>query len=214
MNRRLFVGLTGALLVSPLSMHAPLAVRRIRLLNAHTRESFDGPYRDENGPISAAMEDLSILLRDHRSGERAAIDVGVIDFLAAVMDAVAVSRAVIVSAYRSAATNAALARTTFGVAENSQHLYGRALDIHLESRLEQAMETARAMKRGGVGWYPRAGFMHIDTGPVRNWTLDGKDLDRVVSSAQAEASDRHRRKSGPLAQRSRRIDRAADDLPL
>jgi hypothetical protein len=73
-----------------------------------------------------------------------------------------------------------LARTTFGVADNSQHLYGRALDIRLESRVEDAMQAARAMQRGGVGWYPHSGFFHLDSGPVRNWTLDGQGLDRLL----------------------------------
>ena len=76
--------------------------------------------------------------------------------------------------------NAMLARTTFGVADNSQHLYGRALDVRLEARLEDAMHAARAMQRGGVGWYPRSGFFHLDSGPVRNWTLDGQGLDRLL----------------------------------
>ena len=79
------------------------------------------------------------MLRDHHSGERIAIDVGVLDFLAAVMEAVGAGRATVLSAYRTVATNRMLARTTFGVADNSQHLYGRALDIRLESRLEDAM---------------------------------------------------------------------------
>src|SRR6202023_3817520 len=69
-----------------------------------------------------------------------------------------------------------LERTPFGVAENSQHLYGRALDIRLGTRLAEAMLAARAMRRGGVGWYPQSGFMHIDTGPVRNWDLDHPKL--------------------------------------
>src|SRR5258708_7672106 len=60
----------------------------------------------------------------------------------------------ILSAYRTPETNAMLERTTFGVAENSQRLYGRALDIRLGTRLAEAMLAARAMQRGGVGWYP------------------------------------------------------------
>jgi len=66
------------------------------------------------------------------------------------------------------------------VAENSQHIYGKALDIHFGGKLVEAMEAARAMKRGGVGWYPHSGFMHIDTGPVRNWDLDESGLGNLL----------------------------------
>jgi uncharacterized protein YcbK (DUF882 family) len=159
---------------------APAGLRRLKLFNAHTGESFDGPYRDDQGPITLAMEDLSYFLRDHHSGERIAIDVGVVDFLAAVMDGVGATQATVLSAYRTRETNAMLARTTFGVADNSQHIYGRALDVHLGARLEDAMQAARAMQRGGVGWYPYSGFIHLDSGPVRNWTLDGRNLDRLL----------------------------------
>ncbi|MGC2411400.1 MAG: DUF882 domain-containing protein [Stellaceae bacterium] len=155
-------------------------LRRLSLFNVHTGESFDGPYRDALGPIGLAMEELSFFLRDHHSGQRIAIDVGVIDFLTAVMQAVGATRATVLSAYRTPETNAMLARTTFGVADNSQHLYGRALDIRLDARLEEAMQAARAMQRGGVGWYPHSGFFHLDSGPVRNWTLDGQGLDRLL----------------------------------
>lgn len=186
MDRRLFLALAGGVLVMPQPARALPAppLRRLKLHNTHTGESFDGPYRDEHGPIGSAMSDLSHLLRDHRSGERIAIDVGIIDFLAAVMDAVGASRATVLSAYRTLATNRMLANTHFGVADNSQHLYGRALDIRLETRLEEAMQTARAMQRGGVGWYPRSGFIHLDTGPVRSWTLDGHGFDGLLSRLQ------------------------------
>src|SRR6202043_4284508 len=107
-------------------------------------------------------------------------DVGVIDFLMGVMQAVGQTQATILSAYRTPETNALLSRTHFGVAENSQHLYGRALDVHFGDKLEQAMKAARAMQRGGVGWYPQSGFMHIDTGPIRNWTLDERGLDGLL----------------------------------
>ena len=188
MDRRRFLALAsgaaasgGLVLPQPArAAPAPVPLRRLRLSNAHTGENFDGPFRDDAGPIREAMAELSVFLRDHHSGETIAIDVGVLDFLAGVMDAVGATRATILSAYRTRETNAILARTTFGVADNSQHIYGRALDIRLDSRNEEAMHAARSMMRGGVGWYPRSAFFHLDSGPVRNWNLDGGGLDRLL----------------------------------
>src|SRR5579862_8543518 len=187
MDGRPFLPLAGGLLTTPWSARAaplPPPLRSLRLVNPHTGETFAGTYRDEHGPIATAMEDLSHFLRDFHSGKELAYDVAAIDFLAAVTDAVGASRATILSAYRTLATNRMLARTTFGVADNSQHLYGRALDIRLDAPIERAMQAARAMQRGGVGWYPRSGFIHIDSGPVRNWTLDGTGFDQLLSQLQ------------------------------
>jgi uncharacterized protein YcbK (DUF882 family) len=184
MDRRLFLSTIAAAAVWPSITRAvprpPGALRRLRLANPHTGETFEGAYRDDNGPISRVIDELCIFLRDHHSGEKTQIDVGVIDFLADVLDAVGETRATILSAYRTAETNAMLARTTFGVAEHSQHILGRALDIRLEARLSDAMTAARGMQRGGVGWYPHSGFIHIDSGPVRNWTLDERGLDGLL----------------------------------
>src|SRR6516225_8193244 len=183
MDRRLFLSLAAGWTAWPRTAGAvscPPKLRRLRLFNAHTGENFESTYRDDKGPIDRVVGELCIFLRDHHSGEKAQIDVGVIDFLADVLDAVGETKATILSAYRTAMTNAILARTTFGVAEASQHILGRALDIRLESRLSDAITKARAMRRGGVGWYPHSGFIHIDTGPVRNWTLDERGLDGLL----------------------------------
>jgi uncharacterized protein YcbK (DUF882 family) len=183
MNRRSLLLLAGGLAVTPrlaAALPSPPALRRLNLVNAHTGESFAGPYRNDDGPIAGALDELSYFLRDFRSSERIGIDVGVLDFLASMIDAVGATRATILSAYRTPATNEMLRHTMFGVAEHSQHLYGRALDVYLPARLEEAMQAARTMRRGGVGWYPRSGFVHIDTGPVREWTLDGTGFGNLL----------------------------------
>src|SRR5215472_19086570 len=183
MDRRHFLSLAAGCTAWPSMAGAvarPPKLRRLRLANANTGETFEGTYRNDSGPIDRVMEELCVFLRDHHSGQQTQMDVGVIDFLAEVLDAVGETSATILSAYRTAETNAMLARTMFGVAEHSQHIVGRALDIRLDSRLPQAMTTARAMQRGGVGWYPHSGFIHIDTGAVRNWTLDERGLDGLL----------------------------------
>ena len=184
MNRRLILALIAGAVAFPGMAHALPAPqptrRRLRLVNPHTGETFNGLYRDDHGPLATAMADLSVFLRDFHSGATIGVDLGVIDFLAVVIDAVDAQSATILSAYRTAETNAMLQRTTFGVAENSQHLYGRALDIRIGARLAEAMLAARAMQRGGVGWYPYSGFLHIDTGPVRNWDLDENGLGSLL----------------------------------
>jgi uncharacterized protein YcbK (DUF882 family) len=159
---------------------APSAGRRLSLVSPHTGETFDGVYRDDSGPLAGAMADLSVFLRDFHCGETIAINVAMLNFLANVMDAVGATRAIVLSAFRTPETNAMLARTMFGVAEHSQHIYGRAIDFVLPGRLEEAMLAARAMQRGGVGWYPRSGFLHIDAGPVRNWDLHERDLGSLL----------------------------------
>jgi uncharacterized protein YcbK (DUF882 family) len=213
MDRRRFLAIASSLLASyggtAFAALAPSTPQRLSLHNAHTGENFDGPYRDEKGPIVSAMEDLSHFLRDHHSGKQIAYDVAALDFLAATMAAVGATKATILSAYRTPETNAMLARTTFGVADNSQHMYGRALDVRLDSGLEQAMQAARSMQRGGVGWYPRSSFIHLDSGPVRNWTLEGGGLDNLLMRIRAMIARNSGGKipvghgSGPLSVRQR-----------
>jgi uncharacterized protein YcbK (DUF882 family) len=184
MNRRLLLSMIAGTVVLPGMVRAepqPAAQpQRLRLINAHTGEIYDDVYRDDVGPIPMQMENLSVFLRDFHVNEVINYDVAVIDFLAAVMAATGQTEATVLSAYRTRETNEALARTTFGVAENSQHIYGKALDIHFGTKLAEAMEAARGMKRGGVGWYPHSSFMHIDSGPVRNWDLEGTGLGSLL----------------------------------
>ena len=185
MDRRLFLSLIAGAVTLPDMVRAlpsaPPQPHRLNLNNPHTGETFSGIYRDDNGPIPRVMDELSVFLRDFHSGEKIDIDVGVIDFLTGVMQAAGQTSATILSAYRTAETNAMLAHTHFGVAENSQHIYGRALDVHFGDKLAEAMKAARAMQRGGVGWYPHSSFMHIDTGPVRNWDLDRSGLGTLLA---------------------------------
>lgn len=149
---------------------------RVRLVDAHSGAVFDNVYRNAKGPVAKTMAELDLFLRDRRTGGATSIDVAVIDFLAEVMAATNQKGATVLSAYRSLQTNAMLEHTMFGVADNSQHLYGRALDVYFPERLEDAMQAARGMKRGGVGWYPKSHFIHLDAGPVRNWDLGDEGL--------------------------------------
>lgn len=157
---------------TPYVFPARSIVRRLSLRNAHTGETFDGPYRDEIGPIPSAMIDLAIFLRDHRENATGPVFVETLDFLADVIQSANQQRATVLSAYRTEKTNRMLASRIFGVAEKSQHLAGRAMDITLDSNLAPAAKVARKMSRGGVGWYPTNHFIHLDSGPVRNWTID------------------------------------------
>lgn len=190
MRRR---SLLGAVIVFAASVPAraaipslPRALRRLKLYNAHTRETFEGPYSTGDGVIASAAVELSHFLRDFHSGVTVAMDMRVIDFLCDVLDAVGAGGATVLSAYRTPETNAALARTTFGVAEHSQHMYARAIDFTIGSKLAEAAAAARSMRRGGVGWYPHSHFIHIDTGPVRNWSLGDENLQRLLTGPEDE----------------------------
>ena len=180
-GRRAFLIAAGASLAMPLPARAEVVSnRRLKLKNVNTGETFDGPYRDAAGPIPDAIADLAILLRDHHVNKIGPVSVATLDFLADVLDAVGQTSAAILSAYRTPETNAKL--IAFGAAENSQHLLGRALDISLDNHLAEAEIAARQMDRGGVGWYPRSRFVHLDSGPPRSWEMDGTGFGGLLAS--------------------------------
>jgi uncharacterized protein YcbK (DUF882 family) len=159
----------------------PAGGRRLILKNAHTGETFNGPYRDATGPLPSAVSDLAVFLRDFHVDRSGPVDIGMLDFLADVMAATNQSTATVLSAFRTRETNDRLKATTFGVAEQSMHLFGRAIDVTFDTRLGGAKQAALTMRRGGVGWYPRSSFIHLDSGPTRDWELDGGNFDHLLA---------------------------------
>jgi len=158
----------------------PTGSRRLALKNAHTGETFSGPYRDATGPLPSAVSDLAVFLRDFHVDKSGPVDIALLDFLADIMAAAGQGGATVLSAYRTHETNERLKATTFGVAEQSQHLYGRAIDITFDRNLRGVEQAALAMKRGGVGWYPNSHFIHLDSGRTRSWELDGSGFDNLL----------------------------------
>src|ERR1051325_10939857 len=62
MDRRRFLALAGGLFGFSRAAQALSAppLHRLRLFNAHTKETFYGPYRDDLGRIELAVEELSL----------------------------------------------------------------------------------------------------------------------------------------------------------
>ncbi len=139
--------------------------------NMHTGESYKGVYRVGNEYLPEAFEAINHTLRDHRSDEVFPIDPRVIDIAAAVHRMSGSRKEFqVLSGYRSPKTNNKLRSKSRGVAKQSLHMSGQAMDLKLpdvsNSRLR---ELAIKLKSGGVGYYPRSGFVHVDSGQFRTW---------------------------------------------
>lgn len=121
--------------------------------------------------LPSALADINYLLRDFRTDEIKVIDPELVDLLFALRLQLEVGGAMeVMSGYRSPQTNAMLRRETRGVAKNSMHLYGKAVDIRIRGLgPREIARCAWNMQRGGVGLYRGANFVHLDTGDVRSW---------------------------------------------
>jgi uncharacterized protein YcbK (DUF882 family) len=150
---------------------APGSRRILDLYHTRTGERLKAVYWAEGQYISEALVQVNHLLRDYRTDDMRPIDPRLLDLLHALGHAVDAPYAFhIVSAYRSPATNAYLRQHRQGVAKDSQHMYGRAVDFYLPKReLAVVRRAAVHLHRGGVGYYPQGHFLHVDTGPVRAW---------------------------------------------
>jgi uncharacterized protein YcbK (DUF882 family) len=174
-SRRRLLAVAPAAATLPFARRAMAAAatgeRWIELRNTHTNEILSVTYRDASGFFPQALAQLDHVLRDHRSGEHHTMDRALYDLLTDLAAAAnREARFDIISGYRSPATNASLAAKSRGVSSRSLHVEGRAIDVRLSGfPTADLRELALAMKRGGVGYYARSDFVHLDTGRVRWW---------------------------------------------
>ena len=145
--------------------------RKLNLANHRTGERLNIIYFADGAYIPEAVDEVSYILRDWRRNEIKPVDTRAIDIAAAVYRKVDANEPLqIISGYRSPETNQALRRKGRGVAKNSFHTRGMAIDLTMQSRsVSQLYRAAMDLKAGGVGRYTRAHFIHVDSGPTRSW---------------------------------------------
>lgn len=146
-------------------------IRRLRMTSPRTGERIDTIYWIDGDYIPEALTEISYFMRDWRQDEVKTIDPRTVDIATAVHNLLEVSEPyMLLSGYRTPATNAMLRRRSGGVAKNSLHIQGQAADLRLASRsVNQIYRAALACRGGGVGKYSRSDFVHMDCGDVRNW---------------------------------------------
>ncbi|WP_337188833.1 DUF882 domain-containing protein [Phenylobacterium sp.] len=145
--------------------------RRAVLHNLHTGDAFNDVYYANGSYLPDALAAANRVMRDWRTGDEHFIDPGLFDALHAIQSKLETPRPFqIISGYRSPRTNAMLAGRSKGVATNSQHTLGKAIDVRLQGvELSRLRDAALAVGAGGVGFYPVSDFVHVDTGRVRQW---------------------------------------------
>jgi uncharacterized protein YcbK (DUF882 family) len=145
--------------------------RELSFYSLHTNESLSAVYREDGRLLVDALAEIDWHLRDFRTEEVHAIDPGLLDLLHGLCRALRHDGPIhVISGYRSPKTNAMLAARSGGVAKNSYHLHGMAIDLRLPDRpLREVQRAALDLAQGGVGFYARSDFVHVDTGPVRRW---------------------------------------------
>jgi uncharacterized protein YcbK (DUF882 family) len=145
--------------------------RRLTFFNTHTGETLEACYFKSGRYEPGALRAINHILRDHRSGEVRPIDGSLLDLLhtlAGRFDAPCPFH--VISGYRSPETNATLHSRNRGVASQSLHVHGKAIDIRVPGiRTSSLRDQALSLAAGGVGYYPRSDFVHVDVGRVRAW---------------------------------------------
>lgn len=169
-------GVGGLLLVSPLASakitSLPGQERKLSFRNLHTGEKLTATYWAEGEYISDELAAIDHLLRDHRRDVQTHMDRKLFDQLYALQLKLGKEKGTIhvISGYRSPQTNAQLRRNSSGVAKKSLHTLGQAIDLRMPGvELKHLRKAALEMKAGGVGYYPRSNFVHLDTGRPRFW---------------------------------------------
>ncbi|WP_261874789.1 DUF882 domain-containing protein [Vibrio rarus] len=144
----------------------------INFNNLHTGEHLTSCYFDGQHFVESELDKINHICRDFRRNETHVMDKRLLSQISQIQEVLNTDAEVqIISGYRSAATNHYLRTHGHkGVARKSLHMQGRAMDIRIAGvNISKVHDAALSIKAGGVGYYPRSQFVHIDTGPVRSW---------------------------------------------
>jgi uncharacterized protein YcbK (DUF882 family) len=117
------------------------------------------------------MNEINRILRDVRTDEMTVIDRRLVDIVSATQYLIGQDRPFsVISGYRSQRTNDMLRRRSSGVAKKSFHIKGMAADLRMKGvSTEQIGNIGQALSSGGVGRYASSNFVHLDSGPIREW---------------------------------------------
>lgn len=168
---------------------------RLRLHHLHTGEDIDVVYRVGDTYLPTAMEKLNYFLRDHRTQTESEYDPKEFDLLHALMEKIGRPDGVIdiVCGYRTPWSNTLLRSRSrnSGVAEHSQHMQAKAIDIRVPGvTTTRLRDAALSLGAGGVGYYPVNQFVHVDVGPVREWSYGRVSRRRVQKRSIAKSTRR------------------------
>lgn len=187
MDRRSFLGIgaatLGGLLIPAVASPAMAAnfkggvvgngARRLAFRNTHTGESFSGVYRVGDKYLPDAFSQINMVMRDFRTNQQYPMDPRVLDIVYTVQRMTGQHRPLeIISGYRSPKTNNMLRGKSkrSGVAKKSLHMQGKAIDLRMEGfSTKRLRDIAVSLNAGGVGYYSKSDFVHLDSGDVRNW---------------------------------------------
>jgi len=142
----------------------------LRLYQPHTDETLNIVYHSDQGYHLDSLKQINYLMRDYRTDCVMQMDLELLDILYDLQQQFDTRPFHVISGYRSPKTNRKLRQRSRNVAKRSFHLQGKAVDVCLPGvSSRQLKKAAIDLKRGGVGYYSRSGFVHLDTGPVRHW---------------------------------------------
>jgi len=159
------------LALTPVAIGSAGESRSLKFYHTHTHETLEVTYYRDGDYQPEPLQELYDFLSDWRNGHQHPIDPGVMDILWEIQQIAGNNNAYeVISAYRSPETNEFLRAKSSGVAKKSQHLLGKAIDVRLRGvETSKLRDIALELRLGGVGYYQKSDFVHVDTGRVRRW---------------------------------------------
>ena len=175
-SRLLVPALLGIVLISFATLSRGMTVadeRQLSFYHTHTGKRLNVLYRQDGEYLESALEEINAFLSDFRTGDIVDMDPELLDLIYDVRASLGSDGTYqIISAYRSPKTNEMLRgrSASSGVAKKSHHILGKAIDVRLEGvKTAELRDAALRLQRGGVGYYEKSDFVHMDTGRVRRW---------------------------------------------